>query len=139
MTGNGAFSIGIWLRGVALIAPLALTGLFILAPASFGITGGLMLPGAGVAEADDPPITVGLDTAFGITRAVGLPLRTFSVGGDQFWVYKVRTSADETNLKRLVRGETDLERSATGTVTFDQISVLRFDGESKLLKAVYLR
>ncbi|MBI2525473.1 MAG: hypothetical protein HYY95_06205 [Candidatus Rokubacteria bacterium] len=139
MTRDGAFSLVTWLRGVVFLSPLALAAFFILAPAGFGLSGGLMLPGARVAEADNPPVTVGLDTAFGITRVVGLPLRTFSVGGDQFWVYQVRAAADEANVKRLTRAETDLERSATGTVTLDRVSVLRFDGTSKLLKAVYLR
>lgn len=139
MTQDGAFSLGIWLRRAVFLSPLALAGLFILAPASFGLLGTLPLPGAGLAEADNPPVTVGLDTGFGITRVAGLPRKVFSVGGDQFWIYEVRTAADEVNFKRLLRGETDLERSATGTVTLDRVSVLRFDGESKQLKAVYLR
>ena len=138
MTRDGALSVGNFLRGITLLAPLALASMFILAVGSFGLFGGL-LPGTRVAEADNAPVTVGLDTAFGITRVAGLPLRRFSVGADQFWVYQVRTAADETNIKRLTRGETDLGRSATGTVTLDRVSVLRFDGESKLLKALYLR
>ena len=139
MTPGGAYSVAMWLRGAGFGIPLIMAVLFILAPASFGLFGDLPLPGARRAEADNPPVTVGLDTAFGVTRVVGLPPRLFRVGRDQFWVYEVRTAADEANVKRLARGETDLERSATGPVTLDRVSVLRFDGESKLLKALYLR
>ena len=139
MTPERASSVGMWLRGAGFLIPLVLAVLVILAPATFGLFGDLPLPGARRAEADNPPLTVGLDTSFGITRVVGLPLRSFRVGGDEFWVYEVRTAADETNVKRLTRGETDLERSATGPVTLDRVSVLRFGGESNLLKALYLR
>ncbi len=128
-----------WLSKAAFLGPVVLVIALIVVPATFGFLGDLPIPGLSRAEADDPPLTVGLDTAFGVTRAFGLPLRTYSIQGDQLWVYEVKTEADRINVKRIERGEADLERAATEPVPMERISVLRFDRESKLLKAIYLR
>ena len=137
MTSGATFVLGQWFRGVVFIAPLVLA--LIMVPATFWLLGDIPLPGVQRAEADRPPLTVGLDTAFGVTRVFGLPARTYRAQGNQLWVYEVRTEADQINVKRIARGEVDLDHPATGPVTLDRISVLRFDGESKLLTAIYLR
>jgi hypothetical protein len=131
--------LAVWLRRAGFVAPLALGIAVITAPATFGLLDHLPLPGVRPAEADNPPLMVGLDTAFGVTRVFGMPIRTYRVRGDQLWLYELRSETDHANLRRIARGEVDLDHPATGPVPLDRVSVLRFDGESKRLKALYLR
>jgi hypothetical protein len=125
------------LRSLALLGPLCVvTGAFLL-PGTASLIG---LPVIGRhAEAQASPVAVGWVTAYGLTREHGLPAARYRVNGDDFWLYEMRTATDLENVQRLKRGDVDLPAPATGPVTMDRVSVLRFDGETRLLKAIYLR
>jgi hypothetical protein len=135
MSDSSSFT-GLILRGLALLAPLA-AGVVAVVQS----LGPLELPLARTkpSEAATCPLTVGLDTEYGVARIHGLPIRSYELDGDHFWVYPFHTHTDIVNLERLGRGEADLENPTTQPTLMKQVSALRFDGQSRMLKRIYLR
>ena len=108
------------------------------------VAGALLLPtgswlGDVPAEADAPPLVAGRVTSYGLTRVHGLPARVYRLGGDVYWLYQVRTKADLDNAERMQRGDQELGPSVAGPVALSSVSVLRFDGDTRVLKGMYLR
>jgi len=124
------------MRGLFLLAPLGLATGTLLVPTGSWL-GDASVPGA--AEADAPPLVVGRVTSYGLTRIHGLPARVYRVGGDVLWLYQIRTKADIDNAERIQRGDPELGPSVQGPVPLARVSVLRFDGETRVLKGMYLR
>ena len=134
--GHGrAYLIGVVMRGLILLAPLGVATGTLLFP--FGSWWLGNVPGA--AEADAPPLVAGRVTAYGLSRIHGLPARVYQVGGDVFWLYEIRTKTDLDNAERMQRGNHELGPSVPGPVPLARVSVLRFDGETRVLKGLYLR
>ena len=133
---SSAYLFGLTIRGLLLLAPLALATATVLLPSGWWL-GGMFAQGA--AEADAPPLVAGRVTSYGLSRAHGLPARVYRVGGDLFWLYTIRTKADLDNAERMQRGDTQLGPSVSGPVPLDRVSVLRFDAETRVLKGMYLR
>ena len=132
------FCAALALRSLVLLGPLsAVTGAFLLPDTASLID--LPVTGTRHAEAQASPVIVGWVTAYGLTREHGLPAARYRVNGDDFWLYEMRTTTDLENVQRLKRGDVDLPGPAMGPVSMDRVSVLRFDGETRLLKAIYLR
>jgi hypothetical protein len=130
-----AYLVGLTLRGLMLLAPLAVvTGAVLPLGSWFGD-----LFASGAAEADAPPLVAGSVTAYGLSRVHGLPARVYRVGGDVFWLYSLRTKADLDNAERMQRGDTQLGPSVSGPVALARVSVLRFDADTRVLKGMYLR
>ena len=135
MAHGRAYLIGLTIRGLTLLAPLGVLMLAVLA--SPGWFGDVSRPG--IAEADAPPLVAGRVTSYGLTRVHGLPARVYQVGGDLFWLYEIRSKTDLDNAARIQRGNTELGPSVLGPVPMASVSVLRFDTETRVLKAMYLR
>ncbi len=138
MKAGRSYWVALALRTLVLLAPLGIAcGGFVL----FDIGHLLDLPVAKArrAEADGAPIVVGWVTSYALTRHHGLPTAQYRVNGDDFWFYELRTATDLQNAERLRRGDVELPSPARGPVAMEHISVLRFDGESRLLKAIHLR
>lgn len=132
MGHSRAYLIGLTIRGLFLLTPLAV------------VAGALLLPtgswlGDVPAEADAPPLVAGRVTSYGLTRVHGLPARVYRLGGDVYWLYQVRTKADLDNAERMQRGDPELGPSVAGPVALSSVSVLRFDGDTRVLKGMYLR
>ena len=133
--GHGrAYLIGLTIRGLFLLAPLALATGTLLFP-----IGSWLGDVRGAAEADAPPLVAGRVTSYGLTRVHGLPARVYRLGGDVYWLYQLRTRADLDNAERMQRGNPELGPSVAGPVALSRVSVLRFDGDTRVLKGMYLR
>ena len=134
MGHSWAYLIGLTIRGLFLLTPLALAAGALLIP-----TGSWFGDVPGAAEADAPPLVVGRVTSYGLTRVHGLPARVYRLGGDVYWLYQIRTKADLDNAERMQRGDPELGPSVAGPVALSTVSVLRFDGDTRVLKGMYLR
>src|SRR5688572_13199594 len=134
--GGWAYLVGLTIRGLLLLAPLALATGAILLPAGSWL---IDVSASGAAEADAPPLVAGRVTSYGLTRVHGLPAHVYRAGGDVFWLYSIRTKTDLDNAERMQRGDTALGPSVSGPVALSRVSVLRFDGDTRVLKGMYLR
>jgi hypothetical protein len=134
MGHSRAYLIGLTIRGLFLLTPLALAAGALLVP-----VGSWLGDAPGAAEADAPPLVVGRVTSYGLTRVHGLPARVYRLGGDVYWLYQIRTKADLDNAERMQRGNPELGPSVAGPVPLSNVSVLRFDGDTRVLKGMYLR
>ena len=135
MSHGRAYMVGVVMRGLLLLAPLGVATGTLLVPVGSWWLGDV--PGA--AEADASPLVAGRVTAYGLSRIHGLPARVYQVGGDVFWLYEIRTKTDLDNAERMQRGDRELGPSVSGPVPLARVSVLRFDGDTRVLKGMYLR
>ena len=136
MAQGRSYLAGLTIRGLTLLAPLGVLMVAVLAAPGWWF-GDMSTPG--IAEADAPRLVAGRVTSYGLTRVHGLPARVYRIGSDIFWLYDIRSKTDLDNAARIQRGDTELGRSVPGPVPLTSVSVLRFDADTRVLKAMYLR
>jgi len=95
-------------------------------------------PGPGVTGASGRPVVVpGRTTGREVFALLGRPARRLVVAGDAFWVYESRTLADLENLADLGQGLLATRNVSESPARMDEVGMLRFDGATGRLKAVY--
>jgi len=84
-------------------------------------------------------ITPGVTTESRVVQQLGVPRFVTRVGHDDFWVYRLDTIPALVTFERIQSGQVPGAGGTVAPLAVDQIAILQFSAETKILKLAYGR
>jgi len=84
-------------------------------------------------------VTPGVTTESRVVQQLGVPQFVTRVGHDDFWVYRPATIPTLVTLARIQSGQGPGAGGTVAPLAVDQIAILQFSAETKILKLAYGR